>query len=122
MAETILLVEDNEDNSDMLMRRLERKGYAVSLATDGEQALTMASDLCPGLILMDMRIPLIDGWEVTMRLKSTPETQSIPIIGLSAHALAQDRDKALAAGCDEYETKPIDFPALLVKIDRLMIA
>ena len=118
--ENILLVEDNEDNSDMLMRRLERRGYEVILATDGEQALAMARAAHPGLILMDMRIPLVDGWTVTMRLKSLPETQAIPIIGLSAHALTQDRDKALAAGCDEYETKPIDFPKLLAKIHNLM--
>jgi two-component system response regulator len=117
----ILLVEDNEDNSDMLIRRLARKGYEVSLAQDGEQALAMAPTLHPGLILMDMRIPLIDGWTVTMRLKSSPDTHEIPIIGLSAHALTEDRDKALAAGCDEYETKPIDFLSLLAKINGLIV-
>lgn len=117
---TILLVEDNEDNSDMLTRRLERRGYEVVLATDAEKALEMAHAICPALILMDMRLPGMDGWTATEHLKGAPDTKSIPIIGLSAHALTADRDKAMAAGCDDYETKPVEFPRLIEKIEAIL--
>ncbi len=116
----ILLVEDNEDNSDMLTRRLERRGFEVALATSGEQALEMARQAAPDLILMDMRLPGLDGWTVTGQLKSAPETRAIPIIGLSAHALTADRDKAFQAGCDDYETKPVEFPRLMEKIEAFL--
>jgi two-component system, cell cycle response regulator DivK len=116
----ILLVEDNEDNSDMLTRRLERRGYEVVLATDGESAIQMAQSISPSLILMDMRLPGIDGWAATAQLKGAPETNTIPIIGLSAHALTADRDKAFEAGCDDYETKPVEFPRLLEKIEAIL--
>jgi two-component system, cell cycle response regulator DivK len=116
----ILLVEDNEDNSDMLTRRLERRGYEVVLATDGEKALELAHSIAPSLILMDMRLPGIDGWTATAQLKEAPDTCGIPIIGLSAHALTADRDKAMEAGCDDYETKPVEFPRLLEKIEAIL--
>ena len=116
----ILLVEDNELNQDMLSRRLRRKGYDVVVATDGIQGVAMASSEAPALILMDMRLPGLDGWEATRRLKATPETGSIPIIGLSAHAMSGDREKALEAGCDDYDTKPIELPRLLEKINTLL--
>lgn len=116
----ILLVEDNPDNSDMLIRRLERRNYQIVHAVSGEQALEMARTVCPDLILMDMRLPGMDGWTVTAQLKADPETSSILIIGLSAHALTQDREKALQAGCDDYETKPVEFPRLLQKIEAIL--
>lgn len=116
----LLLVEDNELNRDMLSRRLQRKGYEVVIAIDGIQGITMAQSEAPDLILMDMSIPLMDGWEVTRRLKAEPDTRSIPILALTAHAMSGDRKKALEAGCDDYYTKPIDFPALLTKIQHLL--
>ena len=112
----ILLVEDNEMNRDMLSRRLERKGYEVVIAADGAQAIALAQSDAPDLILMDMNLPVIDGWEATRRVKALPGMRPIPIIALTAHAMAGDRDKALAAGCDDYDTKPIEFSRLLDKI------
>ncbi len=116
----ILLVEDNEMNRDMLSRRLTRKGYEGLAAEDGEVALAKAAAELPALILMDKSLPLLDGWEVTQRLKQASRTGAIPIIGLTAHAMAGDREKALDAGCDDYDTKPIDFPRLLGKIKDLL--
>jgi CheY-like chemotaxis protein len=116
----ILLVEDNELNWDMLSRRLKRKGYQVVVAIDGQQGLDMARSEAPDLILMDMSLPVVDGWEATRRLKSAPETRSIPIIALTAHAMANDRQEALDAGCDDYEGKPIEFDRLLSKIQVLL--
>ena len=116
----ILLVEDNELNWDMLSRRLGRKGYQVVVATDGQQGLDMARSETPDLILMDMSLPVVDGWEATRQLKAAPETRSIPIIALTAHAMADDRQKALAAGCDDYEGKPVEFDRLLNKIQDLL--
>ncbi len=112
----ILLVEDNEMNRDMLSRRLLRKGFEVIVAVDGGEGVEKALAENPHLILMDMSLPVLDGWEATRRLKSMPETQSIPVIALTAHALMSDRDQALSAGCDDFETKPIDFPRLLDKV------
>ena len=117
---TILLVEDNELNRDMLSRRLQRKGYTVTVAVDGEEAVAKASADSPALILMDMNIPLIDGWEATKRIKAAEETGQIPIIALTAHAMAGDREKALDVGCDEYETKPVEFVRLLEKIEQFL--
>jgi two-component system, cell cycle response regulator DivK len=117
----ILLVEDNELNRDMLSRRLLRKGYDVVLALDGEQGLSLAQTDAPDLILMDISLPGLDGWEATRRLKNAPATQAIPIIALTAHAMAQDREKSLAAGCDDYDTKPIDLKRLLNKIEALLV-
>lgn len=116
----ILLVEDNEMNRDMLSRRLSRKGYEVIIAEDGQQALQMALAEQPALILMDMNLPIIDGWEATRRLKADAQTQSIPVIGLTAHAMAGDREKCLAAGCDRYETKPVEFTRLLATIQECL--
>jgi CheY-like chemotaxis protein len=117
---TILIVEDNEMNRDMLSRRLERKGYAVLLAVDGEQGIAVAQASTPDLILMDMSLPVVDGWEATRRMKSDERLKAIPIIALTAHAMANDRDKALEAGCDDYDTKPIELPRLLAKIEALL--
>src|SRR5690606_19550859 len=116
----ILLVEDNETNRDMLSRRLMRKGYDVAMAEDGEQAVRMAASENPDLILMDMSLPVLDGWEATRRVKSAEGTRSIPIIALTAHAMAGDRERALEAGCDDYDTKPIELPRLLDKIGALI--
>ncbi len=116
----ILLVEDNEMNRDMLSRRLERKGYEVLIAVDGEEGVKMAASEKPDLILMDMSLPKIDGWETTRRIKGLSETASIPIIALTAHVMAGDRDKALEAGCDDYDAKPIDFERLLGKMQTLL--
>ena len=116
----ILLVEDNEMNRDMLARRLERKGYEVVIAIDGQEAVRMAQSLTPDLILMDIRLPVMDGWEAMRRIKIIPETQSIPIIALTAHAMAGDMEKCLDAGCDDYDTKPIDLPRLLEKMQALL--
>ncbi|BBM82730.1 response regulator [Candidatus Uabimicrobium amorphum] len=113
----ILLVEDNELNYDMLMRRLKRKGFNTILAVDGEQAIEKAQSQNPDLILMDMSLPKIDGWEATRRIKQHPQTQNIPIIALTAHAMVGDREKALEAGCDEYDTKPVDLKRLISKIN-----
>jgi CheY-like chemotaxis protein len=116
----ILLVEDNEMNRDMLSRRLQRKGYEVTMAMDGRQGVEMARAGGYDLILMDMSLPEIDGWEATRQLRAVPETQTVPIIALTAHAMAGDRDKALAAGCNDYDTKPIELPRLLGKIEALL--
>jgi CheY-like chemotaxis protein len=116
----ILLVEDNELNRDMLSRRLQRKGYDVIIALDGEASITMAASERPELILMDMSLPVLDGWEATRRLKGLPETASIPVIALTACVMAGDRDKALEAGCDDYDAKPIDFERLLRKMRALL--
>ena len=116
----ILLVEDNEDNRDMLSRRLTKKGYEVVCANDGAQGVAMARSDAPNLILMDMSLPVVDGWEATRRIKTDAATQMIPIIALTAHAMAGDREKALAAGCDDYDTKPIELPGLLNKIETLL--
>jgi CheY-like chemotaxis protein len=117
---TILLVEDNEMNQDMLKRRLERRGYAVVIAPDGEQGVRLGHDAKPDLILMDISLPVMDGWEATRRLKGDPATQAIPILALTAHALTSDREKCFEAGADDYDTKPIDFPRLLEKIGKLL--
>ncbi len=117
---TLLLVEDNEMNRDMLVRRLQRRGYEVAMAADGGQGMEMARSESPDLILMDMSLPVLDGWEATRLLKAAPETQFIPIIALTAHAMSGDREKALDAGCDDYDTKPVDFPRLLSKIESLL--
>ena len=116
----ILLVEDNEMNRDMLSRRLERRGYQVVLAVDGQQGVDLALSEAPDLVLMDMSLPVLDGWEATRRLKAAPETRGLPVIALTAHAMSSDRGKALAAGCDDYDTKPIDLPRLLGKIEALL--
>jgi two-component system cell cycle response regulator DivK len=116
----ILLVEDNEMNRDMLSRRLLKKGYHVSIAVDGAEAIAMARSHLPDVILMDMGLPVLNGWDATRQLKSMPETKNIGIIGLSAHALSDDREKALEAGCDDFDTKPIDFPRLLGKIESML--
>ncbi len=116
----ILVVEDNEMNRDMLSRRLMRKGYEVIIALDGEEGMAKAQAEVPDLILMDMSLPVLDGWEATRRLKAAPETHAIPIIALTAHAMAGDREQALAAGCDDYDSKPIEFQQLLGKIEALL--
>jgi two-component system cell cycle response regulator DivK len=116
----ILLVEDNEMNRDMLSRRLERKGFAVAIAVDGREGVVAARGEHPDLILMDMSLPVLDGWEATRRIKADPTTAAIPIIALTAHAMAGDREKALDAGCDDYDSKPIDLPRLLDKIQALL--
>jgi two-component system cell cycle response regulator DivK len=113
----ILIVEDNEMNRDMLSRRLERKGYSISMAVDGGAGVEKASAEIPSLILMDMSLPVLDGWEATRRVKANPQTRHIPVIALTAHAMTGDRDKAMEAGCDDYDTKPIDLPRLLSKIE-----
>lgn len=116
----ILYVEDNDDNVYMLRGRLTRAGFEVAVAGDGEQGVAKAASEAPDLILMDLRLPVLDGWEATRRLKDAPETRPIPIIALSAHAMEGDRAKAIAAGCDDYDTKPVDFPRLLAKIQALL--
>ncbi len=116
----ILLVEDNEMNRDMLSRRLQRKGYEVIIALDGQQGVAMAQSRSPDLILMDMSLPVMDGWEATRALKSSPDTKEIPIIALTAHAMSTDREKAMEAGCDDYDTKPIELTRLLAKMETLI--
>ena len=116
----ILLVEDNEMNRDMLSRRLMKRSYEVIMAVDGLEALEVAQASAPDLILMDMSLPVLDGWEATRRLKAMPTTREIPIIALTAHALSGEREKALAAGCDDFDTKPVDFLQLMSKIDALL--
>jgi len=116
----ILLVEDNEMNRDMLSRRLQRKGYEVLIALDGEAGVKMAAAERPDLILMDMSLPTVDGWEATRRIKGLPETASIPVIALTAHVMTGDRDKAIAAGCDDYDSKPVEFERLLGKMQALL--
>ncbi|HUJ43963.1 MAG TPA: response regulator [Opitutaceae bacterium] len=116
----ILIVEDNEMNRDMLSRRLERRGYTTVLAVDGDAGVEKARTEAPDLILMDMSLPVIDGWEASRRIKADPATASIPIIALTAHAMTSDRDKALQAGCNDYDTKPVELPRLLGKIEALL--
>jgi len=116
----ILVVEDNELNRDMLTRRLSRKGFETVVAVDGREGVAMARSERPDLILMDMSLPILDGWEATRQIKSATETHSIPVIALTAHAMAGDRERALSAGCDDYDTKPVEFPALLAKIEALL--
>ncbi|HEX7213124.1 MAG TPA: response regulator [Methylomirabilota bacterium] len=116
----LLLVEDNEMNRDMLSRRLVRRGYDVVIAVDGEQGVAMARSESPALILMDMSLPGLDGWEATRRIKAAPETKRIPVIALTAHAMSGDREKAVAAGCDDFDTKPVDLDRLLQKIEALL--
>jgi two-component system cell cycle response regulator DivK len=118
----ILLVEDNEMNRDMLSRRLIRKGFEVVIAVDGGEGLAMAQSESPDLILMDMSLPVVDGWEATRRLKADAATAAIPVIALTAHAMSGDREKAMEAGCDDYDTKPIELPRLLEKIERFVKA
>jgi len=116
----ILLVEDNEMNRDMLSRRLEHKGYEVVIAVDGQAGVDMASSAGPDLILMDLSLPVMDGWEATRRIKADATTQNIPVIALTAHAMAGDEQQALEAGCDDYDTKPVELNRLLGKIDKLL--
>ena len=116
----ILLVEDNEMNRDMLSRRLAKRGYEIILAVDGQQGVDMARTESPDLILMDMSLPVLDGWEATRQLKAAPETKIIPVVALTAHAMVGDREKAVEAGCDDFDTKPIELPRLLEKIEALL--
>lgn len=116
----VLLVEDNEMNRDMLSRRLARNGYEVVMAVDGQQAITMAGSESPDIILMDMSLPVIDGWEATRRVKADPSTKAIPVIALTAHAMAEDEKKARDAGCDDFDTKPVDIQRLVGKINALV--
>jgi CheY-like chemotaxis protein len=117
----ILLVEDNEMNREMLARRLRRYGYQVIIAVDGNQGVQLAQAEGPDLILMDMSLPVLDGWEATRQLKALPATQAIPIIALTAHAMSGDREKAIKAGCDDYDTKPVEFPRLLGRIQSFLV-
>jgi CheY-like chemotaxis protein len=116
----LLLVEDNEESREGLSRHLRRKGYEVLTAADGRQALEAARTGSPDLVLMDMSLPVLDGWETTRQLKADPQTRHVPVIALTAHAMAGDREKALAAGCDEYDTKPVEFARLLGKVRALL--
>jgi two-component system, cell cycle response regulator DivK len=116
----LLYVEDNEMNRDMLSRRLQRRGFEVLIASDGEQGVSLAAAEKPDLILMDMSLPILDGWQATRQLKAAPETKGIPVIGLTAHSMATDRDRCLEAGCDDYDTKPVELTRLLEKIARLL--
>jgi CheY-like chemotaxis protein len=120
MMSKILLVEDNEMNRDMLSRRLERKGFEIIVAVDGQQGVDMALSESPALILMDLSLPVIDGWEATRIIKADPATQNIPVIALTAHAMASDEAKAREAGCDDYDTKPVDLKRLLEKIGNFL--
>jgi two-component system cell cycle response regulator DivK len=116
----ILLVEDNEMNRDMLSRRLEKRGYEVVIAVDGQQGVTLAHAEAPALIVMDMSLPVLDGWEATRQLKAAPATRAIPIIALTAHAMSGDRERAMEAGADDFDTKPVELPRLLEKIEALL--
>ena len=116
----ILIVEDNEMNRDMLSRRLERRGFAIVMAVDGQQGVDMARSEKPDLILMDMSLPVMDGWTATQTIKAVAELAGIPVIALTAHAMAGDREKAMGAGCDDYDTKPIELPRLLEKIGKFL--
>jgi len=116
----ILLVEDNEMNRDMLSRRLQKRGYEVVIAVDGQQGVTLAQTEAPALIVMDMSLPVLDGWEATRQLKAAPATRAIPIIALTAHAMAGDRERAQEAGADDFDTKPVELPRLLEKIEALL--
>ncbi|HKB71355.1 MAG TPA: response regulator [Thermoanaerobaculia bacterium] len=117
----ILLVEDNDMNRDMLTRRLARRGYQVEAAVDGGEAVSRAASAAPDLVLMDLNLPVLDGYEATRQIKAAPATRAIPVIALSAHAMAEDRDRALAAGCDDFDTKPVDLERLLRKIEALLV-
>jgi CheY-like chemotaxis protein len=117
---TILLVEDNEMNRDMLSRRLERRGYRLLIAVDGQEGLDVATAQKPDLILLDMSLPILDGWEVARRLKADDTMRTVPVIALTAHAMAGDRERAIEAGCDDYDTKPVDFSQLTAKIDAIL--
>ena len=116
----VLIVEDNEMNRDMLSRRLQRRGYAVLIAEDGERGVAVAAAERPDLILMDMSLPVLDGWEATRRLKADPATRPIPVIALTAHAMSTDREKVFEAGCDDYDTKPVEFARLLTRMQALL--
>ncbi len=116
----ILLVEDNEMNRDMLSRRLERNGFEVIIAVNGQEGVDLATSSKPDLILMDLSLPVLDGWEATRRVKGNPETAKIPVIALTAHAMVQDKERAMAAGCDDFDTKPVEMPRLLGKINALL--
>jgi CheY-like chemotaxis protein len=116
----VLLVEDNPENRDMLSRRLLRRGFELCFAVDGAEAVSSTKDQMPDLVLMDLSLPVMDGWEATRRIKADPVTCDIPVIALTAHAMSGDREKALAAGCNDYDTKPVDLPRLLAKIDALI--
>jgi len=116
----VLVVEDNEMNRDMLSRRLTRRGFQVIFAVDGQQGVDLALSERPDIILMDMSLPIIDGWEATRRVKSDDATRGVPVIGLTAHAMAGDREKAIEAGCDDYDTKPVEFERLIGKMERLL--
>ena len=116
----VLLVEDNEMNRDMLSRRLVRRGYEVVFAVDGQQGVDLAKSARPDIILMDMSLPVIDGWEATRRVKADDATKSVPVIGLTAHAMSGDREKAMEAGCDDYDTKPVELDRLIGKMERLL--
>jgi two-component system cell cycle response regulator DivK len=118
----ILLVEDNEMNRDMLSRRLTRNGFEVVIAVDGQQGVEMATSEQPDVILMDMSLPVMDGWEATRRVKADPATRAIPVIALTANAMVEDREKAMAAGCDDFDTKPVELPRLLGKIQAALAA
>jgi CheY-like chemotaxis protein len=117
---TILLVEDNEMNRDMLSRRLERRGYRLLIAVDGQEGLDVAAAQKPDLILLDMSLPILDGWEVARRLKADDTMRTVPVIALTAHAMAGDRERAIEAGCDDYDTKPVELPRLIEKIEALL--
>lgn len=116
----VLIVEDDEMNRDMLSRRLERRGFSVAIAKDGRQGVEMARSEKPDLVLMDMSLPVMDGWSATRAIKADQEVSKIPVIALTAHAMEGDREKALAAGCDEYDTKPVDLPRLLGKMQKFL--
>jgi two-component system, cell cycle response regulator DivK len=122
MMTRVLLVEDNEMNRDMLSRRLTRRGFEVIFAVNGEQGVELARSERPDIILMDMSLPVLDGWEATRRVKADNATRSVPVIGLTAHAMSGDREKAIEAGCDDYDTKPVELDRLIGKIERLLSA
>jgi two-component system, cell cycle response regulator DivK len=117
----ILIVEDNEENRDALSRRLQRRGFEIVMAADGKVGVAMAQAEKPDLVLMDMNMPELDGWEATRQIRAAPETKNLPVIALTAHAMAGDRDRALEAGCADYHTKPVDFPKLLTQIEALLL-
>jgi two-component system, cell cycle response regulator DivK len=118
----ILVVEDNEINRDMMVRRLQRRGYTIVTAVDGQQGIDMTQSETPDIVLMDMSLPIVDGWEATRQIKSNPSVRHIPVVGLTAHAMVGDRDKAINAGCDDYATKPVEFEKLVELINRLIAA
>ncbi len=118
----ILVVEDNEINRDMMVRRLQRRGYTIVTAVDGQQGIDMTQSEAPDIVLMDMSLPVVDGWEATRQIKSNPNVRHIPVVGLTAHAMVGDRDKAMNAGCDDYATKPVEFEKLVELINRLIAA